>query len=70
MGEAPSLGVHESQSRLWENPVGRSRPFWQHFFPLARRVFHEALRGVSLDDFHFARQPRRAVADPRAAPTR
>ena len=54
MGEAVSLGVHESQSRLWENAVGRSRPFWAHFFPLARHVFHEALQDVALDDFHFA----------------
>jgi carboxypeptidase Taq len=54
MGEAVSLGIHESQSRLWENAVGRSRSFWEHFFPLARRLFPEALRGVELDDFHFA----------------
>ncbi len=33
MGMAVSLGIHESQSRLWENQVGRSRPFWEHFFP-------------------------------------
>ena len=32
-GEAISLGIHESQSRMWENLVGRSRAFWQHFFP-------------------------------------
>src|SRR6185312_7195965 len=54
MGEAVSLGVHESQSRLWENAVGRSRPFWEHNFPLARRFFPDALRDVSLDSFHFA----------------
>jgi carboxypeptidase Taq len=54
MGEAVSLGVHESQSRLWENTIGRSRPFWEHFFPRARQVFHQALAGVSLEDFHFA----------------
>ena len=36
LGEAVSLGIHESQSRLWENLVGRGRPFWAHFFPLAR----------------------------------
>lgn len=54
MGEAVSLGVHESQSRLWENAVGRSRPFWEHFYPLARQVFHEALRETPLDDFLFA----------------
>jgi carboxypeptidase Taq len=54
MGEAASLGVHESQSRLYENLVGRSRAFWQHFFPLARRTFPEALADVALDDFHRA----------------
>src|SRR5262249_53767224 len=44
MGESVSLGVHESQSRLWENAVGRSRPFWDYWFPMAQRVFSEALR--------------------------
>jgi len=34
-----SLGVHESQSRLWENQVGRSRPFWDHFFPRLKQTF-------------------------------
>ncbi len=51
LGEAVSLGVHESQSRLWENAVGRGRPFWRYWHPLARRIFHEALGGVSLDAF-------------------
>jgi carboxypeptidase Taq len=53
-GEYVSLGIHESQSRLWENLVGRSRAFWQHFFPIARQAFPEALSAVSLDDFYFA----------------
>jgi carboxypeptidase Taq len=51
MGEAASIGLHESQSRLWENFVGRSRPFWSHFLPRARGVFHETLREVKLDTF-------------------
>ena len=51
LGEAASLGVHESQSRLWENAVGRGRPFWIYWFSVAKRVFHEALRDVSLDAF-------------------
>lgn len=38
-GEAVSLGIHESQSRLWENHVGRSRTFWEHWFPRACRHF-------------------------------
>jgi carboxypeptidase Taq len=54
LGSFCSLGIHESQSRLWENQVGRGRPFLEHFFPRAQQVFHEALRGVSLDDFFFA----------------
>jgi len=54
LGEPASLGVHESQSRLWENRVGRDRAFWEHVFPRAREVFHEALHDVTLDDFHFA----------------
>jgi len=53
MGEATSLGIHESQSRLWENLVGRSRPFWEHFFPAAQAAFPE-LADVGLDDFLFA----------------
>lgn len=54
LGVAASFGIHESQSRLWENQVGRSRPFWEFFFPKAREAFPEALSGVALDDFHFA----------------
>jgi carboxypeptidase Taq len=48
-----SLGIHESQSRMWENLVGRSRAFWQHFFPKFRETFPSA-RDVSLNDFYFA----------------
>jgi len=54
LGEAASLGLHESQARLWENTVGRSRPFWRHFFPAARAAFPGVLDDVSPDDFHFA----------------
>ncbi len=51
MGEAASLGLHESQSRLWENLVGRNRGFWRHFYPQLQSVFHEALHDVSLETF-------------------
>jgi len=54
MGSAASLGMHESQSRLWENLVGRSLPFWAHFYPRLRNVFHEALADVTLEAFHLA----------------
>ncbi len=53
-GEAVSLGIHESQSRMWENMVGRSLSFWKYFFPLAKGIFYETLRDVKLEDFHFA----------------
>jgi len=45
-----SLGINESQSRMWENMVARSRAFWEHFYPIARQRF-PTLRQVSLDDF-------------------
>lgn len=54
LGEAVSLGIHESQSRLWENLVGRSRAFWQCFYPQAQERFPRALGDVALDDFFFA----------------
>ena len=39
IGSYVSLGIHESQSRLWENQVGRSRAFWKHWYPRAREIF-------------------------------
>jgi carboxypeptidase Taq len=54
LGAAVSLGTHESQSRLWENQVGRSRPFWEHFFPRLQQMFPGVLDDVTLDEFHFA----------------
>lgn len=53
-GEASSMSIHESQSRLWEKFVGQSLPFWRHFYPRARDIFHDTLHGVSLDQFHRA----------------
>lgn len=49
-GQAVSLGIHESQSRLWENHVGRSRPFWEKWYPRAQELFPH-LKTISLDDF-------------------
>jgi carboxypeptidase Taq len=49
IGEACSLGVHESQSRLWENIVGRSRAFWICFLPELRRAFPAEFRDVTAD---------------------
>lgn len=50
IGEAVSLGIHESQSRLWENHVGRSRAFWERWFDRASELFPH-LRKFSLDRF-------------------
>jgi carboxypeptidase Taq len=51
-GAAASLGLHESQSRLWENLVGRSLPFWRFFYPRLQRAFPEQLGGVELERFY------------------
>lgn len=51
---AVSLGIHESQSRLWENLVGRSLAFWKFFFPELKKAFPGLFDDVSLEDFHFA----------------
>jgi carboxypeptidase Taq len=53
-GEAASLGIHESQSRLWENFVGRSRAFWTYCYPRAQAVFPDALGDVAVDAFYAA----------------
>jgi carboxypeptidase Taq len=49
-----SPGVHESQSRLWENLVGRSAAFWKHFFPSLRSTFPDQLSGVDDEAFFLA----------------
>lgn len=54
LGNGTSAGVHESQSRLWENLVGRSRPFWQHYYPQLQQKFPAQLGHVSLDTFYRA----------------
>lgn len=49
--QGASSGVHESQSRLWENLVGRSRPFWNHFYPQLQGAFPDPLRDVDAEGF-------------------
>lgn len=49
-----SPGVHESQSRLWENLVGRSAAFWRHFFPSLRDTFPAQLKGIDDEGFYRA----------------
>jgi carboxypeptidase Taq len=54
LGRGASVGVHESQSRLWENVVGRGRCFWQHFYPLLQRTFPDQLGKVAFEAFYRA----------------
>ncbi len=54
LASGTSSAVHESQSRLWENIVGRSRGFWRHFYPELQTTFPSQLGGVPLDEFYRA----------------
>jgi carboxypeptidase Taq len=54
MGSGTSYSVHESQSRFYENVIGRSRPFWKHFFPKAQAAFPSQLGNVKPEDFYRA----------------
>lgn len=54
LGGAASLAVHESQSRMWENLVGRSRAFWRFFYPRLQEYFPQQLGNVSMEAFYKA----------------
>ncbi|MBI5154033.1 carboxypeptidase M32, partial [Candidatus Poribacteria bacterium] len=54
LANAPSLGLHESQSRMWENVIGRSKPFWQHYLPILREHFPGQLDGVTVEQVYAA----------------
>ena len=54
LGESISLGIHESQSRMWENLVGRSRSFWRFFMPKTKAAFGDVLRDVDEDQWVLA----------------
>lgn len=54
LGQAISLGIHESQSRMWENLVGRSRAFWEWALPHAQRILAPALDGYGVEDLYRA----------------
>ncbi len=62
LADAPSMGMHESQARLWENHVGRSAAFWRHYFARCRRRFPATSRGIDARGFH------RAINVDRAGP--
>jgi carboxypeptidase Taq len=52
LAEGASMALHESQSRLWENLVGRSYPFWEHFYPRLQELFPTQMGNVSLEKFY------------------
>ncbi len=54
LGTGASMAVHESQSRMWENIVGRSLPFWQSWLPRLREYFPAQLEGVKVEAFYRA----------------
>jgi len=54
LAQGASAGMHESQSRLWENMVGRSRGFWECYYPRLQSVFPEQLGETPLDEFYKA----------------
>lgn len=54
LADGASLAIHESQSRMWENLIGRSRPFWKAFFPRLQSYFPELLENVDIDTFYRA----------------
>lgn len=54
LASGTSAGVHESQSRLWENQVGRSLPFWEHYYPQLQQTFPDQFKQVPLDSFYRA----------------
>lgn len=54
LADGASMSLHESQSRLWENIVGRSRNFWEYFYPRLQAYFPQQLEGVSLETFYRA----------------
>ncbi len=51
LGESVSMGIHESQSRFYENIVGRSRHFWKYFFPIVKGMFPGEIDHLGLDGF-------------------
>ncbi|MDP2966046.1 MAG: carboxypeptidase M32 [Pelolinea sp.] len=52
LADGASMAVHESQSCMWENLIGRSKPFWKHFFPMLQEIFPSQLGNVDVDTFY------------------
>ncbi len=54
LGDSASVGIHESQSRIWENIIGRSKPFWSYFYPILQEKFPKPFSKIKFDDFYKA----------------
>jgi carboxypeptidase Taq len=52
LGQALSMGMHESQSRFWETRIGQSRPFWKGFYPLLKKTFPKPLQNIDEETFY------------------
>ena len=52
LADGASMAVHESQSRMWENMIGRSKPFWNHFFPKLQEIFPSQLGNINANAFY------------------
>ena len=52
LADGASMAIHESQSRMWENLVGRSKAFWKFFYPMLQQKFPQQLKGISLEQYY------------------
>ena len=52
LADGCSMGIHESQSRMWENIVGRSKEFWKYWYPIFQKIFPENLKDYPMEEFH------------------
>jgi carboxypeptidase Taq len=52
LAEGSSMGIHESQSRMWENVVGRSKEFWKYWYPIFQKTFPENLKDYPMEEFY------------------
>lgn len=52
ISDSPSLGLHESQSRFWENMIGRNKPFWRYFLPFFKRMSPQQFRNIGVNDWY------------------
>jgi carboxypeptidase Taq len=52
ISDAPSLGLHESQSRFWENMIGHSKAFWSYFYPVFQKTFPDQLKNIDFNAWY------------------